>query len=168
MADFEDITGWEEEVEQYFRDKAVVAKEIGHARRLALASGANLPPLTMTTPPRVPVSRAAQYIRICFKNPFFFEALDRIAQWWKENPDTLAKEQNGYPMKDSWTAKAFPLWFQYKSGLEPNLRAFGVATAEAHKLYSNYLPMPDDVEVLQILKSSVEYKNTEKLFDFSN
>lgn len=149
MADFEDMTGWREELEAW-------CKSEDYKNRPALFH----PPY-----PPVPLTKVLKFIELEHANPECQAAHAAITAWQTANPDKYSwEDEENFPHFASSIIVDFLAWFLWKVDIDVAGSAFSRALDVARKIREGEFSSVDSPDVIVFLRE----KCTDKIIDFDS
>ncbi|WP_298986390.1 hypothetical protein [uncultured Roseibium sp.] len=142
MADFDDISGWREELETF------EATEEGRAFFSKYGMGA----------PRLTFEQEVRFAEELFQHDEIRAALEKSAKWVKfldDNPDFGQEDEHFWdlcPVEDNKTVSAFKHWYAMKLNIAPGWSTFGAGESLAAEVANGDLPSLHSPEAEQFVR----------------
>lgn len=147
MADFDDITGWREELE------AFEATEEGRAFFSKYGMGA----------PKLTFEQVVRYAEELFRHEEIHEALKESAKWVKfldDNPD-FGREDENFSVWCPWdaieTKNSFTRWYAMKLNIAPGWSTFSAGNRLAIDVANGELPSLRSPEAEQFVREEFSW-----------
>lgn len=149
MADFEDMTGWREELDAWHKSEDYKNR-----------------PTAFSSPfPPVPVSKILKYIELVLRNPDCQKAHAAIDAWNSANPGKFSWEDDeNFPHHATATLGAFEGWYLWKANIDAGGAALTSAAGVFRKIRNGEFPAVYAPEVRAYLKK----ESSESVIDFDN
>lgn len=126
MANFNDIIGWEEELEELRQTE-------DYRRRWKVRGDAPKPP--------VPLSNALEFVELILKNDDLLEGARVLRKWAEDHSEASPGDYpDTYPWETLRWLRDFEFWYCLKSGCGPNDFAFRIIKPFVFRVLEKHVP----------------------------
>lgn len=144
MANFEDMTGWREELYAHWETEDFKKQRQAEFKKH----------LTDPEPlPKLALSSVIEFMNLLTGNDECVAAIRAEQEWFKQNPSTYPDEdEEGYPQDAAALIADFKAWYRFKKNKQFRTRALDTAAQAVARVLESNLPAADSKETIDFLR----------------